>query len=60
MNAMVRVECCDCGGKYFVENTSMNPPISADARSRDAFPFKCPHCEDGHYAFSYKRMGNCL
>jgi hypothetical protein len=47
---MVKVECTECGGKYYVIATDRNIQLPKDIQPGEAFPSGCPLCSDGAYA----------
>jgi len=48
MGKLFKVECLSCEGRYYVDEDSINVP--GDINSGEAFPNKCPLCEEGDYA----------
>lgn len=50
MEPMVKVECTECGGKYYVIATDRNIQLPEGVKPGEAFPSACPLCSDGSYA----------
>ena len=48
--ALVKVECIECGGKYFVDTNTQNVEIPQNIKQGEAFPSHCPVWRDGNYA----------
>ena len=50
MDQMLKVECVNCGGRYFIIAGDINLQLPKDIESGEAFPNICPLCEEGKYA----------
>ena len=50
MLPMTKVECVECGGKYYIATNDINSTFPDDINPGEAFPYRCPLCNDGRYA----------
>lgn len=50
MEPMVKVECTECGGNYYVIATDVDLQLPKEIKPGEAFPNACPLCKDGAYA----------
>jgi len=50
MLPMIKLECVDCGGLYYVIANDWNLQLPRDIVPGEAFPNACPLCSEGKYA----------
>lgn len=50
MEPMVKVECVDCSGKYYIIAGDINSQLPKDIQPGEAFPCGCPLCKEGRFA----------
>ncbi len=50
MESMIKVECVECSGRYYVLADDRNLLLPEDIKQGEAFPNRCPLCKEGTYA----------
>jgi len=50
MELMKKVECCFCGGRYYVCANDVDLLLPRNIEPGEAFPNQCPFCKPGDYA----------
>jgi len=50
MGTLIKIECCSCGEKYYINEAELEFDLPPDIKAGEAFPNRCPLCGDGRYA----------
>jgi len=51
----IKVKCVECGGRYYIGPAEVDAMLPEDIQPGEAFPIRCPLCNEGQYAVLPKR-----